>query len=415
MVGCAVVWQPVLHADLAVAARAAAVEIAAEIARVPEANRSPSDVALFWAYAAGAFDDAASAAALDAASAALAAHVNASRASSLGLHGGLAGAGWVLSHISDGAVDGLPALDDLLIAALDRATAQPREHDVIRGLAGYAIYFLERVAVGAPRGAVGVRRVVEQLRAAAVVDGDGLTWFTPVSPGNPSSVREAPNGRYDCGVAHGAPGVVSALARVACEGGVDPAAATEARALAIGGLAWLRARLLPEQQQGRFAPWLLPPGERTPEPAGSGWCYGEPGAPLALWTAAQRLGEPVDPWREIARASALRRDEAAAIQTPGLCHGAAGLAHQFNRCYQATREPVFADAVHYWITRTLAMRHRSTGPGGFSLMGDGTPAPASQQLLFGATGIGLALLAAAGDAEPGWDRLLACDLPARSK
>jgi hypothetical protein len=406
-----VAWQPVLRSELARAARAAVAEIAAEIDRVPDAHKVPIDLALFWAYAAGAFDDDASATAFDAASSALVGHINSGAAGPLALHDGLAGAGWVLSHISDGALGGLSALDDLFAGELDRPAPWPRDYDLISGLAGYAVYFLERLAGGAPRAAIGLQRIVEHLRSLAITDHDGTTWFTPVSILSPSGLLEAPNGRYDCGVAHGVPGVVAVLARIAGDPAVDETTAAEARRLATGALGWMHARMGAPHLRGRFAPWILPPGEVSPGLAAGGWCYGEPGVDLALWTAAQRLGQPVDAWRELARDSARRPAEACDINTPGLCHGAVGLAHLFNRCYQATHEPVFADAVNHWIERTLAMRIPGTGPGGFTLSGDGTASVASQQLLYGATGIGLGLLAALGTAEPGWDRLLACDLP----
>ena len=52
---------------------AALAAIMAEIDRVPEAGRCPADVGLFWAYAAGVSDDAATQAGYDAAVAQLAA------------------------------------------------------------------------------------------------------------------------------------------------------------------------------------------------------------------------------------------------------------------------------------------------------------------------------------------------------
>ena len=398
-----------LHGELAVNARAAVRDIAAQIDNV--LVREPIDVALFWAYAAGAFDDDASSRAFDAACASLIQQVASGTIHGRQLHDGLAGAGWVLSHVSEGELAGLAALDDLLASEIASAAPCGGEVDLVGGLAGYAVYFLERLAVGAPSAADALARIVAHLAATAERTGAGTTWLTPVSRMPPSRAAEAPAGRYDCGVAHGVPGIVSVLARIAVADGVSSATAASARELAIAGLGWIAAHVLPLHPRGRLRPWVLPAGASSPGPAGSAWCYGEPGVALAAWTAAARLGEPVDLWRELARTSAARSIEASDVLTPGVCHGAAGLAHLYNRAYQHSGETVFADATARWIARTLAMRVPGSGPGGFTIGDGAAPATASQIFLFGVTGIGLGLLAALGEVEPGWDRLLACDLP----
>jgi len=66
----------------------------------------------------------------------------------------------------------------------------------------------------------------------------------------------------------------------------------------------------------------------------------------------------------------------------GFCHGAIGLAHIFNRLYQANGEPVFREAARRWFGHVL-----------------------DESQLEGAAGIGLALLAAMTPLEPRWDRL----------
>ena len=72
---------------------------------------------------------------------------------------------------------------------------------------------------------------------------------------------------------------------------------------------------------------------------------------------------------------------------------------------------VVATATQRWIEQTLAMKAPASDAAPFTLAGDGTASVPSQLLLFGATGIGLGLMAALTDVEPTWDRLLACDLP----
>jgi lantibiotic biosynthesis protein len=88
------------------------------------------------------------------------------------------------------------------------------------------------------------------------------------------------------------------------------------------------------------------------------------------------------------------------VNEPGLCHGAAGLMHIFNRIYQATGQSVFRDAALRWLDDTLALCDFPAGNRWQESCG----------LLNGAAGIALALLAVVGDREPRWDRILLCDL-----
>jgi hypothetical protein len=120
---------------------------------------------------------------------------------------------------------------------------------------------------------------------------------------------------------------------------------------------------------------------------------------------------------EIARHTATRAMDQSGVVDAGICHGAAGAAHLYNRLYQATGDPVLREAAAAWIERTLAYRKPGVGVGGFEMwvMGDGEelawrPDPG---FLTGSAGAGLALLAAATPVEPEWDRVLLADIPAR--
>ena len=100
----------------------------------------------------------------------------------------------------------------------------------------------------------------------------------------------------------------------------------------------------------------------------------------------------------------------AGIQDPGLCHGAAGLAHIYNRLYQATGEEALARAARDWFDVTLGMRDPDRLRTGFQfLVWDEVRDlhwREEESLLTGAAGVGLALLAAASPVVPDWDRML---------
>ena len=112
-------------------------------------------------------------------------------------------------------------------------------------------------------------------------------------------------------------------------------------------------------------------------------------------------------------------------RTTASSYGAAGLAHLYNRCFQASGDPAFRAAATEWLARTLSMREPERGIAGFSawtappraLRDDASAEPGWYPLegfLEGVAGIGLVFLAALGGLEPAWDRLLACDLPPRA-
>jgi hypothetical protein len=138
---------------------------------------------------------------------------------------------------------------------------------------------------------------------------------------------------------------------------------------------------------------------------------------VALLGAARSVGERA--WEEvalaIARRAAHRPPEQAGVVDAGLCHGAAGLGHLFNRMFQATGDLQLQEAAHFWFKRTLEMRHSDRGIGGFcasDLADDGTVTwRDAAGFLTGAAGIALALMAAWTPIEPAWDRVLLAAIP----
>jgi hypothetical protein len=275
------------------------------------------------------------------------------------------------------------------------------------------VYFLERIAhAPAPAARDGLARVVAHLDAAATWTEHGATWHTAPALLPPFLAAEWPDGFFDVGLAHGAPGMIAMLDRAARIADA-PALASS---LCQEALRWVihQRRTGEPDGSGRFPAKLGRGSGSGPGPARAAWCYGDPGIAAALWRASPGLA------RETALESARRPAETCQVRDAGLCHGAAGLAHLFNRFYQATREPELAAAARAWFARALAMR-RPAGPagpagiGGFvahqGRAGDALDLVPNGSLLEGAIGIGLALLAAVAPAEPSWDRLLLCDLP----
>jgi len=368
-------WEPILEGELADRAVARIREITQGIPQ----GVAPEDAALFWGYAAPGsepFDDA---------KRALVDRLEEGTAG-LQLHGGLAGAGWVLAHVA-GDEPVLRDIDETLIAALARDRWQA-DLDLSLGLAGLAVYFLERLP--RPRAHAGIQAIVAHLEREARITDHGITWARPAGRRSVASQERWPGDLYETGAAHGVAGIVAVLGRITALGDVAPSAAM----LCDGGLQWLLAQRRDETTTTRFPSFVSDTGGF--DQSRNAWCYGDPGLVLAAWSAAARTTHEAKQWHALA-VEAATRSATTDLETNGLCHGAFGLAHLSNRGYQATGDVALRDVARAWIARGLEM------------------APADDpDFLAGNTGIGLALLAGLGHDEPGWDRKLACDLSPRA-
>ena len=402
-------WVPILEGADAEAAWTAIRAVARAVADGAGERHQRADLLLFWSYLAGALDEDWIVAAHERAFADVIDELP--HVPGRGLIGGLAGTAWVLAHVAE------PETVDELLAPIDAsferelaADAWDGSYDLIGGLVGRGIYLLERHRTsGAPPARRALARVLDHLLALGEPTADGMAWFTPPRL-VPKGHHEAwPDGYFNYGLAHGNPGVVALLGRLAEL--PEPRAA----AACLEATRWLLAQRLPPHPRGRY-PLVVARGERPLERTRAAWCYGDPGVAVALWGAAARCGRS----SELADAQALGRECAArafvdsGVVDPGLCHGAAGLAHIFNRMYQASGDEVFRTAATTWLARTLAMR-REGGLGGFAAWtaprrGDRPAWVPVADVLDGALGVALALLAAVHSIEPGWDRLLLCDV-----
>lgn len=418
-------WRPLLRGDTAKEALAAVEAIAEDVLKFPPSfsrarrktsRRSVADaslvqglagLAVFFGYLsrAGLGDRYESAARryLDAAG-------DAVGAVTMGpsLYGGFTGIAWAFAHLERqlfGSSDdrSTDAVDETLRELVHRRGWRG-DYDLIVGLVGLGVYALETLP--APAAVACLEGVVDRLEETSHRGPDGVSWHTAPELLSPWQLKLCPNGYYNLGLAHGCPGVI-ALLGAAWAAGIRRHAT---RRLLDGGVTWLLNHERRERTGTRFSAWISP--GLPSEDCRSAWCYGDPGVAVALFWAARGVGQPA--WEKealrIARSAAARRPEKSGVQDAGLCHGAAGLALIFNRMYQATGDAALRRAARYWIEKTLAMRRRGRGIGGFQslqMRDDGTKYWVDDPgLLTGAAGIGLALLAAATPIEPEWDRTL---------
>ena len=324
------------------------------------------------------------------------------------LFGGAARVAFAVGHLSAGEDADLAC--EMIERSLLRFVEEPSPtYDLISGYVGIAVPVLQRIADGKPSSASDplARAILDHIERLARPMPTGLSWHTPPELLPPWQRAIAPEGYTNLGLAHGIPGIVAILARY-ITADLD---AGRARVLLDGAVAYLRSVAQP-QAGSRYAAWL-------PRAAGESvcrvaWCYGDLGVSVALMAAASATHR--DDWRtaalELAHGMAARPFEHAQVIDTGLCHGASGVAHLFNRLAQASGDDELSAAADTWFGRTLAMR-RTDAIAGFPRA---TPAEGGPQfepapdLLTGSIGVALALHAAISPIEPAWDQLLLADL-----
>jgi hypothetical protein len=349
---------------------------------------------------------------------------------------GLSGVGWALAHVID--VDALPEKPTEI---LDRVLTElskpwPGEHGLLYGTAGFALYLLERLP--AQHAVIGLADMIDQLSIAAESTRDGLIAWR-VLPRFVSDELKAsyPNGYYDLGVADGIPGIIAIL----CAAWSKGIRRDKVKALYEPAVQWLLNRRLQPEECATF-PARVVSGAPSP-PSRAGWCYGDPGVSATLFTAARVIGDldlEAEALAIARRAAASLTPSNSGVVDAGLCHGAAGIGHIFNRFWHWTGEIGFAQAALAWLGAAMTAQRaqspalyqslvrksyvpiRMGGNVDAHLVNGGALGPVNlgqvpfewaddDSLLGGAAGVALALLAAVSHVEPNWDRALLLSPP----
>jgi len=410
-------WTPILDEESARLAEQAIAAVqrdaeqhATALASGPSLSRGHAGLAVMFAYLSQSTDDArCEELAVERLEASIA--VFAQNPFHPALYSGMTGAGWALAHLSDAEDraddDMFTTVDERIRRLLDKSSPM-EEYDLINGLVGIGVYALERLPSRLAAGFLA--RIVEILSDRAVAAAGGITWRTPKARWQPWE-RERPDLLHaNLGVAHGVPGIIGLLAHTALQG----VKTDQCCSLVEGAVPWLLEQQLPASAGGRFAYSTSSPEGPAPAPSRLAWCYGDLGIAPVLLAASTATGN--DAWRqeavELGLMAAARSLEDSGVQDPGLCHGAAGAGHIFNRLYQATEHPVLLDTARRWFGEALAQWNMRPGIGGFSALARGADGEAEWVddvgLLEGAAGVALALQAASTSVEPKWDRMLLC-------
>ena len=315
----------------------------------------------------------------------------------IGLYGVPLGVAWVDAILRP---DDEDSDVDVFVGNVVDRDVWPGAHDLLHGLAGVGAYCLARLPRPGARRAV--ERVVDHLASSAREEPDGLTWPYVPAPGGAFVFNEhQPQGHVNVGFAHGVAGILAFLA------GAVEAGVTAAREPLEQAVRWFVAQRLPPGRGSAFPAYVV--AGVAPEPARLAWCYGDPGAAVALLAAGTALGD--DGVVALARDVALGCAGRDGGDDATLCHGSAGLAHIFNRLSQSLGDEQLRELALHWLTLTLD-RHgagltevdrRRLETQNAAHPDSDVPVDAGYGLLFGAAGVGLALASAVSNRPPQWD------------
>jgi lantibiotic modifying enzyme len=316
---------------------------------------------------------------------------------------GLAGIGWTVEHLAQN--DFIDTDTNEILADLDPFLhktmiydIQNQNYDFLHGAVGNGVYFLSRIT--SEKSKDYLKELIDQMDRTSHKDEDGARkWLSTLN------IEDGTKG-YNLSLSHGIASIVAFLGKV-LETGIYHEKVSDLLNGAVQYL--LKYKLDREKFPSNFPSWI-----RESEPlSGSrlAWCYGDLGISTALWQAAQSAGNK--DWEKIAvdvlLDSTARKDlKENTVLDAGLCHGAVGIMHIYNRAYHYTGIDTFKELALYWAEQTLNLAGFEDGYAGYKAWrtekyGGWTP---EAGFLEGIAGIGLAFISMLSGIEPKWDRAL---------
>lgn len=284
------------------------------------------------------------------------------------------------------------------------------DYDVVSGAAGILGYL---VTIEQPEDRVqeAIQKLLEYIvwLAASNKEQERKRWFLPPELYPVVLHRQQyPEGYFNCGLAHGIPGPLAALA-VAWQAGHRVAGQREAMQSLVQwmiehqlhdewGVNWPAG--VPLQQSYSSSEWSML------SPCRAAWCYGNPGIARALWLAGRALNDAAISQVAVeAIESVLRRPVVArGISSVTFCHGVAGLLATCLRFAHETSSSLVRQHIPQLVNQILSERSPQH-PFVFRDLESENNWVDDPGLVTGAAGVVLVLLAASTSTEPIWDRL----------
>ncbi len=316
--------------------------------------------------------------------------------------GGLAGIGVVMEILNN--ADLVDSDTNELLCGLDEYLYKRMIHDIkegdydfLHGAVGLAFYFLKRLS-GENSGKY-LEEFLEELDKIAIKDEQGIRWISELD-------KEKRAKGFNLSLSHGLASIIAFLSKLYSIN----IAKEKVFELLKGAVKYL----LNQQQDvskydSNFPSWIC---ETEPSKySRMAWCYGDLGIGIALWLAGNNTNN--EAWKakavEVLLQTTKRRSvEETGVVDAGLCHGAAGIAHIYNRMYNYTNIKDFKESAIYWFNKTIEMAFHKDTLSGYKVHRVEKHGGPYENFAFleGIAGIGLAFISAISDTEPAWDEVL---------
>ncbi len=322
--------------------------------------------------------------------------------------GGIAGAGWVVEHLSE---EGFVEIDtDGLLSDLDAylydimvIDITNNNYDFLHGAIGYGYYFLKRFQ-NTKSEKLKVRytefliKLLKHLQQLSIKNEKGIKWVSVID--KTTGVQG-----YNLSLSHGISSIINFLSRLhkylEFRQSVVP--------LLKGAISFvLNYENEEEGALSLFPSWVSDPYEKNSSRLS--WCYGDLGLGVSLRIAAIALKDD-DLYNKslvILKHSAHRRTkEQSFVKDSAICHGAFGNALIFSRLYKETQDSLFQETASYWMKEGIAMATFEDGYVGYKQWGGDEIGWKNEiGFLTGIAGIGMTILFYLSDFETSWDECL---------
>jgi lantibiotic modifying enzyme len=313
---------------------------------------------------------------------------------------GLSGVGWLVEHLSKNKFISINT--DKTIGDMDEFL-YPQMLDLIRdgnfdylhGALGIGLYYIERYPN--PKTTKYLIKLVDELERLSINVSGGIAWETVV-------VQDSNLRGFNLSLSHGIASIIVFLCRVN-ELGIQKNKTYELISKAIFFL--LNSKCRQSINTYQFPAWV----GQTNHPIGGrlAWCYNDLGIATALWQAGMILKNKN--WKQeglnvLFPLTKITNKNEAGVRDAGLCHGASGIAHTFNRMYNYTNNNAFKNSALFWFEECLKLATFHDGLAGYKVYRDAKFGGWQNVYgyLEGISGIGLALISAVSNIDANWDR-----------
>lgn len=320
---------------------------------------------------------------------------------------GLAGLGWVLEHLSHNyfikidTTEVIGELDGFLYQYMIKEI-NTGNYDYLHNAGGIALYLLSRKSC--PQAKKYLSEYVDILFQHSKKENNMLRWKSTIQGKENKRVEV-----YNLSLSHGMSSIVGILSKI-YKLGINKEKTAE---ILNGAINYILSKQFDITNSLSYFPHSITLDGDKGTQSRLAWCYGDLGISVALWNASQALNDKKleNKSLEILLHSSKRRNlQENSVVDAGLCHGAAGIAHIFNRMFINTGTVDFKYASEYWFNVTLKMARFDDGLAGFKVWRtkdfDEWSWTNDYGFLEGIAGIGLALFSAVSDIEPAWDEAL---------